>query len=226
MGRHLGGGDGARGTRQKVEHAAGPTVLTVRVEGGGLVGQHLTQAAQQGGAAVHAHQRVVVTHLEGLRQPVGDEAAQAGGVGLQRVGRVAGEHAGRERMEAGHAQAFGAGEGLAAGGLHILPVGPRARVQQHTDEGQVDLGACPHGGRHVTQSFVQQCTAVHTTGFEVAPAAVEGDGVVGVAGAGHLGHQQGGLVQGGVEHPEVARATTACLRQQGLGAGADAVCGA
>ena len=163
---------------QHVEQAGGPPIVAERFR---LFGHGFAQPAQQDGASFQAHHRIGFAHLEDRGQVIGDQCAQAGGVGLQRTILVAGKEPADERVEAGHREPFGAGEGLSAGRFDIFPVGASAGVEQHADDGQVDHGVGAQRRVLAPEQAVEFGLAVDAAGFEVAPAAVEGNVQFGIA---------------------------------------------
>jgi hypothetical protein len=181
-----------------------------------LFAHGFAEPAQQHRAAGQADQRVDVADLEGVAEPVGHEAAQAGRVHLQRMVGVGREQAAGEGMEARDRQSFGAREALARGGLGVVPVRPRAGIEQHAHQHQVDVraGALPRIDP-LSEQLVEVLQPVDAASFEVAPAAVVRNGVPGIALARDLGHRARRIVQRvGAADAEPLRLAPARARQQ------------
>eukprot|EP01136_Pigoraptor_vietnamica_P009564 Opistho-1_new@46227 len=85
-----------RGPAQGVEQSAG---APERAVGAGVLAHRQAEAAQHGGAALQAHQRVAPAHLEGRAQGLGRQGREASRVHPQRLRRVAGEQAGGEGVD-------------------------------------------------------------------------------------------------------------------------------
>ncbi len=122
------------GLRQQVEQPARPRA--------GQAAADLAEAAEQRGAALETGQRVVRGHLEAARQLLGRQRRQPVVVGAQRLVVARGERAGGEHLEARHAQPLGAREHRAVRGP-VAPRHPRAGVNQHGGDGEIELGPSP-----------------------------------------------------------------------------------
>src|SRR5258706_216541 len=76
------------------------------------------------------------------------------------------------RAQARDAQPLGTREALAGFRLDITPGGTRARVEQHADDGEVDLRPRALGRRAAGQRAPELAAAIDAARFEMAPAAV------------------------------------------------------
>ena len=105
---------------------------------------------QQRGAAIEPHQLIVGADLEACRQRLGGQRRQRPASARSAVPGTSRERARREHVEACDRQALGAREALAAA-LAIAPVRPRAGIEQHADDGEVEgrprLGSVRRPGR-------------------------------------------------------------------------------
>jgi hypothetical protein len=177
-----------------VEQAAGAG-LVLEGEQVGLGEAGLTQTAQQGGAALEPDQRVLVRDLEALGQIAGGQEGQGHGVDAPGIVLGDGEGPGLEHPQGGDGQPLGAGQGAAGAGVLVRPVRARAGVQQHGDDGEVELGPGARGGVEPVAGLGNRAPQVDAVDGEMPPAGVEGHGQGRILVADHGGDVAGRLRQ-------------------------------
>ncbi len=176
-----------------------------RAEHVALGRERVREPPQERRAAVESHERVGRVRLEQRGKPRFVERRERRGVDAQRIARCRGEGAGHEGAKARHAQPLGARVARPARHLDVAPCRPRAGVEQHADDRQVDLRARALGRRAAGERTLEFRAAVHAAGLEVPPAAVVRDGEVRIAAARHVRDAFGRVAQARTVDAEVAR---------------------
>ncbi len=201
--RHTAQAEPARpdGTERRQQHLEddGRRQLAVDSPRGHGVEQHarpahrLAQPPQQGRAAFEADQGIVGADLEGLGQHVGVHPRQ--GVGPQRIVPVGRQGAGLEQPQRGDPQALRTAQQRAGRRVPIAPGRPRAGVQQHRSDRQVEGG--PGLVRRLGPGLVPLGPEVAAVNDEVPPTGVKGHIEVRIGLAHHLRRQVGGRLEPG-----------------------------
>jgi hypothetical protein len=116
-------------------------------------------------------------------------------VGLQRLEVIFRQSAGFKQPEGGDGQALGPVERFACRAVVEAPGRPGAGVEQHRDDGEIELGARPLGRIGPGDNGGALGPEVAAADRKMAPARMEGDLQIGIVGADHRRDQIRGRLE-------------------------------
>ena len=208
-----GGFDRAAGGEadEMIEQAAGPR-LVHGAENRRCWRDRAAEPAQQVGTSGKAGQRIGVAGLKTcaqcrVRQPFERACIGPQGIAGTSRKRAAGEHGEARQCKPLRTADLASGRRVAK-----PPVRAGPGIEQHADDGEIELGTCPRGA--VAPAAGKARPAVPSVEHEVPPSRVEGDDEIGIGRSRDLQGEIGRVLEAGEIDPEMRQLVVEAFVQQ------------